>query len=319
MNLLVTGATGFLGRAILQSAAISVEGQLFGSVRLDSQPVISTATKVVMGELSARTEWSKWLGGVDVVVHTAARAHVLRDGSRNPLTEFRRVNRDGTLKLARECALAGVRRFIFISSIGVNGAETFESPFGPEDTLRPRTPYAQSKMEAEQGLRQIAAESGLEVVIIRPPLVYGPKAPGNFGRLLSLVKSGIPLPLGAVDNKRSLVGIDNLVDLVKICIVHPKAPGCIFLVSDGMDVSTTELLRFMGQALRKPARLIPVPVGILKAGAALFGKQEVARQLLGSLQVDISKTRELLGWSPPITVNEGLRRAAQGFLNGLHT
>ncbi|MGE0189097.1 MAG: NAD-dependent epimerase/dehydratase family protein [Steroidobacteraceae bacterium] len=311
MNLLVTGANGFLGSAILRWAANNWSGHLFGSVRSDSQSIIPDAKKVVVGDLSAETEWKEWLTGMNVVVHTAGRAHLLQNRSDESLLEFRRVNRDATLKLARECATAGVRRFIFISSIGVNGAETSGVPFSSDDIPCPVTPYALSKMEAEQGLWKIATQTGLEVVIIRPPLVYGPDAPGNFRKLLKFAKTGIPLPLGAVANKRSLVGIDNLVDLVKTCINHPMAPGHVFLVSDGMDVSTTQLLRLIGQARGKPVHLFSVPSAILYVLAGFFGMRGAARQLLGSLQVNILQTQAVLGWKPQVELVEGLRRATQ--------
>lgn len=311
MNLLVTGANGFLGQAILQSAATHWKGRLFGAVRLESQSIIPAAIKLVVGDLSDCTEWNKCLREVNVVVHTAARAHVLKDRSDNPLLEFRRVNCDATLKLARECVTAGVSRFIFISSIGVNGSETFGVPFTSDDTPRPLTPYALSKVEAEEGLWRIAAKTGLEVVIIRPPLIYGPAAPGNFGRLLKLVEAGIPLPLGAVHNSRSLVGIDNLVDLIKTCIDHPMAPDHVFLVSDGVDVSTPVLLRFMGQAIGKPVHLFSVPPIVLDTAAGLLGLAGTARQLLGSLQVSILQTQIELGWQPKVDLIEGLKRIIQ--------
>jgi UDP-glucose 4-epimerase len=308
---MVTGANGFVGRAIMERAAGFEEMQLSGTVRFESQRIVPKASKVVTGELSARTDWSGWLREVDVVVHTVARAHVTRDRSENPLSEFRRVNSDVTLGLARACAAAGVRRFIFVSSIGVNGKETFGVPFTPEDIPRPTTPYALSKMEAEDGLRQVASETGLEVVVIRPPLVYGAGAPGNFGQLLRWLRTGFPLPLASVVNKRSLVGIDNLVDLIINCLSHPQAPSQTFLVSDGLDVSTTELLRLIGRALGKPVRLFPMPPQIIRTVATAFGMRDAAAGLLGSLQVDMEKTRMLLGWKPPVGLADGLKRAVR--------
>jgi len=247
------------------------------------------------------------LSGVDVLIHAAARAHVVNDLEANPLVQYRRVNLEGTLNVARQAAAAGVRRFIFISSIGVNG-NINTRPFQADDRPNPAEPYAQSKWEAERGLVHLAAETGLEVVIIRPPLVYGFGAPGNFGSLVHWIEKGVPLPLGAIRNKRSLVGIDNLVDLIIRCIDHPAAANQVFLAGDGEDLSTTELLRGVGEAMGKPARLIPVPAGMLQFGATLLGKKAMAQRLLGSLQVDISKTCELLDWKPPYTVQEGLRR-----------
>lgn len=264
--------------------------------------------------LTPDTDWGPNLVNVDIVIHLAARAHIMRDTAIDPLAEFRKVNSQGTLNLARQAAAMGVRRFVFVSSIGVNGAESFDQPFTADDKVAPHSPYAISKFEAEQALQVLAIETGMEVVIIRPPLVYGPDAPGNFGSLMRWLKQGIPLPLGAIHNLRSLVALDNLVDLIATCITHPAAANQNFLVSDGEDVSTTELLRRMGQAMGCPARLIPVPAGVLKAAAALLGKHDMAQRLCGSLQVDIQKTRQLLGWNPPLTLDQGLKKAAQGFL-----
>jgi nucleoside-diphosphate-sugar epimerase len=252
------------------------------------------------------------LTGCETVVHLAARVHVMADTAADPLEEFRRVNVQGTLNLARQAAVAGVRRFVFVSSIGVNCAETYRRPFTAHDEVAPHSPYAVSKYEAELGLQALAAETGMEVVIIRPPLVYGPGAPGNFGSLLRWLKRGVPLPLGAIHNQRSLVALDNLVDLIITCLTHPAAANQTFLVSDGEDVTTTELLRRMGQALGRPAHLIPVPVSWLKLAAKLVGKPDVAQRLCGSLQVDIEKTRRLLDWTPPISLDEGLKKAAEG-------
>ncbi len=236
------------------------------------------------------------------------------DTSADPLAAFRQTNTAGTLHLARQAAAAGVRRFVFVSSVKVNGEGTAEgSPFTAADAPAPQDPYGISKMEAEQGLRQIAVDTGMEVVIVRPPLVYGPGVKANFATLMRWLQRGIPLPLGAVtDNRRSLVALDNLVDLLITCIHHPAAANQTFLVSDGEDLSTTALLRRMGQALGKPALLLPVPPALLALGAKVLGKGDVAQRLLGSLQVDITHTRETLGWTPPIGVDEGLRRAAAG-------
>jgi len=214
---------------------------------------------------------------------------------------------EATLNLAQQAAIAGVKRFVFISSIGVNGNINVR-PFSALDVPHPVEPYAQSKWEAEQGLWRIQQETGMELVVIRPPLVYGPGAPGNFGSLVRWVGKGIPLPLGAIHNRRSLVGIDNLVDLIVRCIDHPAAANQVFLAGDGRDLSTTELLRIVGDAMGRPARLIPLPAGVLKLSAALLGRKAMAQRLLGSLQVDISQTCETLDWQPPFTVEEGLRR-----------
>lgn len=232
----------------------------------------------------------------------------------NPLVEFQRVNVEGTLNLAKQAAETGVRRFVFVSSVKVNGEGTAAGhPFTASDTAAPQDPYGISKMEAEQGLCQIAADTGMEVVIVRPPLIYGPGVKANFASLMRAVQRGIPLPLASVThNRRSFVALDNLVDLLITCIDHPAAANQTFLVSDGEDLSTADLLRRLGQAMEKPARLIPVPPSLLQVGANLLGKGDMAQRLLGNLQVDISHTRNTLNWHPPISVDEGLRRAAAG-------
>jgi nucleoside-diphosphate-sugar epimerase len=234
----------------------------------------------------------------------------MQDTESDPLAVFRAVNVQTTLNLARQAAAAGVKRFVFISSIGVNGCQTATGkPFAEAGQSKPYNFYALSKWEAEEGLSRIASETEMEVVIIRPPLVYGLNAPGNFGSLMRAVRRGWPLPLGAVHNQRSLVALDNLVDFIITCITHPQAANQTFLVSDGQDLSTTELVRGMAHAAGLPARLLPVPVWALQAGGALLGKGDAVQRLCGNLQVDISKARRLLGWVPPVSVEEGLRRA----------
>jgi len=269
-----------------------------------------------VGGIDGLSNWTDALCGAKVVVHLAARVHIMRDEAADPLTEFRRVNVEGTLNLARQAADAGVRRFIYLSSIKVNGEQTLcEQSFTVQDVPAPLDPYSISKHEAEESLRKLAQQTGMEVVIIRPPLVYGPGVKANFLAMMRWLHKGVPLPLGAIHNRRSLVALDNLVDLIITCLDHPAAANQTFLISDGEDLSTTELLRRMGLALGRPARLIPVPVSLLTSGAALLGRRDMAQRLCGSLQVDISKARALLGWKPPISVDEGLRRTAQGFLH----
>jgi len=243
------------------------------------------------------------------VIHAAARVHVMSDSENDPLAAFREINVKGSLDLARQAAAAGVKRFIFISSIKVNGERTSKGqPFNSHDAASPEDFYGISKHEAEQGLRALAAETGMEVVIIRPPLVYGPGVKGNFASMIKLVGKGLPLPLGAVHNKRSLVALDNLVDLIITCIDHPGAANETFLVSDGEDLSTTQLLQGVAEAMGKPSRLIPVPASLLQFGTTLLGKKAVAQRLLGSLQVDISHAQKCLNWTPPLTVKQGLQR-----------
>jgi nucleoside-diphosphate-sugar epimerase len=271
---------------------------------------VGGAKYLCFGNLTLQTQWLDKLVDVHILVHLAARVHVMHDIETDPLIAFRAVNVEGTLNLARQAAAAGIKRFVFISSIGVNGFQSaVDKPFSESDQPKPHNAYALSKWEAEQGLMHIAAETGLEVVIVRPPLVYGFNAPGNFGSLMSAVQRGWPLPLGAVHNQRSLVGLDNLVDFIITCITHPQAANQTFLVSDGQDLSTTELVRGMAQAAGVPARLLPVPVWALQAGASLLGKGDAVQRLCGNLQVDISKARSLLGWVPSVSVEEGLRRA----------
>jgi nucleoside-diphosphate-sugar epimerase len=306
---LITGATGFVGSGVV--ARLSAGGvETLACVRGDLVAMPERVRVVPVAELTANTDWRQILAGVKSLVHLAARVHVMNDTEADPLTAFRAVNVDGTLNLARQAAAAGVKRFVFVSSVKVNGEST--SPgraFTEADVPNPQDAYGQSKHEAEQGLRQLSANTGMEVVIIRPPLVYGPGVKANFAALMRAVQRGWPLPLDAVHNQRSLVALDNLVDFIITCITHHQAANQTFLVSDGQDLSTSELVRGMAQAAGVPARLLPVPVWALQAGASLLGKGDAVQRLCGNLQVDISKARSLLGWVPPLSVEEGLRRA----------
>lgn len=271
---------------------------------------------VVVGDIDSHTDWTVALRGCSAVVHAAARVHVMRDPAADPLAEFRRVNVAGSVSLARAAARAGTKRFIFISSIKVNGEETpADRPFTADSPPQPRDAYGISKLEAEEALRALSQETGIEVVIIRPVLVYGPGVKANFRAMLRAVQRGLPLPFGAVRNRRSLVALDTLVDLITCCLEHPAAAGQTFLVSDGEDLSTPELLRRVGEAMGRRARLLSVPVPFMEIAGRMLGKGDVVRRLCTSLVVDITKTRELLSWRPPRTVDEALRATAEAFLN----
>jgi nucleoside-diphosphate-sugar epimerase len=311
MTVLLTGASGFVGRAVLNAA--KQRGVVVRPVFRSLASVKGLAGAVMVPGLDGEADWSQALQGVDVVIHSAARAHVMREEALDPLTEYRRVNVQGTSNLARQAAAAGVRRFVFISSIKVNGEATLpDRPFTADDAPAPEDAYGISKAEAETELRRIAQETGMEVTIIRPPLIYGPGVKGNFSSLMNWVRRGLPLPLGGVThNRRSLVGLDNLVDLIWVCVEHPKAANQTFLISDGEDLSTTELLRRIGKALNRSARLLWVSAGLIALMASLLGKKVISQRLLGSLQVDISKTCELLDWKPIVAIDEGLRRAVE--------
>lgn len=315
MRVLATGASGFVGRGLLERMALSANFDVLAALRTQVPYLPTNVTPVQVGNLEGKADCWAALAGVETVIHAAARVHVMNDRAAEPLAEFREVNVAGTLNLARQAVSSGVKRFIFISSIKVNGEGTsLGEPYTADTSPAPTDPYGISKLEAEQALLALAAETGMEVVIIRPVLVYGPGVKANFLNMMRWLSKGVPLPLGAIHNKRSLVALDNLVDLIVTCIEHPSAVNQVFLVSDGEDLSTSELLRRMGRALGKPARLIPIPAGVLEMGARMVGKKTIAQRLCGSLQVDISKTRELLNWSPPMSVDCALARTARYFI-----
>lgn len=309
MKTLVTGATGLIGQALL--ARLQQDGyQTIAAVRANP-----TSNQTLVGEINAQTDWSQALSNCDVVVHTAARVHQMPDAAADSLAEFRRINTAGTLNLACQAAAANVKRLVFISTIKVNGEfSEVGQIFTADDVPAPADPYGVSKHEAEQLLRKVAAETGMEVVIIRSPLVYGPGVKANFESMMRWLVRGVPLPLAAVtNNRRSLVALGNLIDLIMTGLHHPAAANETFLVSDGEDLSTADLLKRMGAALGQPARLFYVPTVLLKLGATVINKPGIYQRLCGSLQLDIAKTRQLLGWVPPLSVDEGLRRAAEEF------
>lgn len=306
----VTGANGFVGRAVVQRL-IADGVTVRAAVRQSGAPFAKSVEVVLVDDLDSGDGWDAALHGADAVVHCAARVHRIADAAGDPLAAFRRINRDGTEALARRAAAAGVRRFVFISSIGVNGAETFAAPFRADDAPAPHSPYAISKYEAEIALARIASESDLEVVVLRPPLVHGPGAPGNFATLLRAVDRGLPLPFGAIRNRRSFVAIGNLVDVVTIALQHPAAPARAWLVSDGDDLSTPELVRRMAAALGRPARLVPVPERLLRLALQLAGRADLGQRLCASLVLDIDDTHRLLGWLPRVGVDAALVDAAR--------
>jgi nucleoside-diphosphate-sugar epimerase len=315
MKLLVTGVSGFVGGAVVSSPGLQDKYRLCSVGRSQNPAGMPSLEHFVVPDINAQTDWQDAVKGVDVIIHAAARTHVLQDSSVDPLAEYRKVNVEGSLNLAQQAFEAGVKRFLFISSIKVNGESTCPgNSFSAEDVPMPLDAYGISKNEAELGLMQLAARTGLEVVIIRPALVYGPGVKANFLTMMRWLNRGIPLPFGAIQNKRSLVALDNLVDLIITCVEHPAAANQVFLVSDDEDISTTELLRGISTSMGKPSRLITIPAWMLSLVAKLSGKDDIAQRLLGSLQIDISKTRKLLGWVPPVSVDQALRDTVDDFL-----
>ncbi|MBV5341160.1 MAG: SDR family oxidoreductase [Deltaproteobacteria bacterium] len=317
-SILITGANGFVGLSLLKKTISRGYNVKCSTRKINS--LMSEVQTFVMGEMIHSTDWMLALKSINVIIHLAARVHVMHEIADDPLAEFRYVNVEGTLNLARQAATAGVRRFVFVSSVKVNGESTvLDKPFSPDDYPDPRDPYGISKREAEDGLFAISRETGMEVVIIRPTLVYGPGVKANFYTMMRWLHKGVPLPFGAVQNKRSLVALDNLVSFIVHCLDHPKAANEIFLISDGEDVSTTELLQKMANAFGKKALLLPIPVELMKLFANILGKGDVAQRLFGSLQVDSSKARDLLGWRPVTTMDEQLKKTADAFLKDAKT
>jgi len=313
-SVLVTGASGFVGQALVR-LFVKQGFPVQGGVRSASSPLPEGATRLILGDVSNKFARMPALEGFEVVVHCAARVHRMEDGKAGSLAAYRAVNRDASVRLAREAAAVGVRRFVFLSSIKVNGEATEPgAPFRADRPPSPRDAYAQSKYEAEVELAKVAAETGMELVIVRPPLVYGPGVKANFLTMLRWVDSGWPLPLGSVENRRSLVFIDNLVDLVSLTATHPDAAGRTFRVSDGESLSTAALLRRCAEAMHRPSTLLRVPPRWLHAVAVAVGRTTWANRLFSSLEVEIEPTRKVLGWNPPIGVDEALVRTAQDFL-----
>ena len=313
-RVLVTGATGFVGHTLGKRMVLN-GWHVRGTVRSVEQVAkLPAGIEVVpVKSIGVETNWSDALAGVNTVVHLAARVHVMKETSACPLQEFRTVNVAGTEQLARMAEKAGVRRFVFLSSVGVNGNRTHGQPFTEVDKPCPYSPYTQSKFEAEQVLLRITSETGMEVVIIRPPLVYGTGNPGNFLQLLNVIAKGWPLPFASIKNLRSFIFVENLVDAIVTCINHPKAAVQTYLVSDGEDISTPELIRKVSAALGRPARLFPFPPSLMRFTGKLLGKSDAVERLVGSLTIDSSKIQRELGWKPPYTMEQGLKETAEWY------
>lgn len=312
---LVTGAGGFIGRELCR-VLLEQGFRVRGVTRREGMLPRGTET-IDVGEIGPDTQWQQALADVNSVIHLAARVHIMHETAVDPAAEFHRINTVGTERLARQAAAAGVRRLVYVSSIKVNGEHTCARPFSAADTPAPQDPYAVSKWAAEQSLHHISVETGLETVIIRPPLVYGPGVGGNFLRLMRLIRTGLPLPLGAVKNRRSLVYLGNLADALAQCARHPAAAGKTFLISDGEDISTPELIRRLAREMGTSALLIPVPAALLRLGGAITGKRAELARLLDALQVDASPIRQDLGWVPPYSVNQGIAATAQSYIETL--
>ena len=314
MRVLVTGANGLVGKALCANLVQS--GIPFRAAVRSPISVLTGLDNFVTGAIDGSTDWQGALTDVTVVIHLAARVHVLNDTAENPLEEYRRINVQGTLNLAENAVTAGISRFVYLSTAKVNGESTHKGQaFSESDEPNPLDPYAVSKHEAEQGLRKIADQTGMDVVIIRPPLVYGPGVKANFAALLRAVQKGWPLPLGVIHNQRSLVALDNLVDFIMTCAIHPKAANQTFMVSDGHDISTTELVHGLAHAAGVLTHLLPVPIWILQWVGRFLGKGDTVGRLCNNLQINSAKARDLLGWVPPVSVHEGLQRAVDGVVN----
>ena len=311
MKVLVTGASGFVGNALC-THLVSRDFDVVATVQNLPDALVPKLSYHIVTEICASTDWDDVLAGVQTVIHCAARVHVMRDHTQDPLTEFRRVNTLGTETLSRAAARCGVKRLVFLSSIKVNGESAPpDAPFTQTSPANPYDSYAISKWEAEQALTRVSAETGLEIVVLRCSLVYGPGVKGNLLRLLSAVDHGIPLPLALARNRRSLIYLDNLTDAIATCLTHPAAAGKTYLMSDGEDVSTAELISRIAQALGKPSRLWPCPLGLMELAGMLTGKSDEIARLLGSLCIDSSKIRSELDWTPPYTVEQGLAETAR--------
>lgn len=313
-RILVTGANGFVGNRlcrVLMQRGYEVRAALRRSCMHED---VAAQQQVIVGDIGPDTHWKKALQDVDCVLHLAARVHVMKEVAADPLAEFREVNSAGTLRLAKQAAGLGVTRFIYVSSIKVNGEETSAHPFTADDLPNPLDPYSVSKAEAEEQLREISTRMCMEVVIVRPPLVYGPHIKGNFLRLIKLVERKLPLPLAIINNRRSMISLTNMTDLLLRCMEHPEAAGEIFLASDGVEWTTPELIRSIAHHLEVPVRLFTFPVLFLRLAGRITGQSGAVNRLCDSLEVDISKTRKFLNWTPPQSTDEGVREVVQWYL-----
>lgn len=312
MNILVTGSTGFVGSRVVKLA----KGRDWAVIPVVRKQIEPLTNSLVIPSIDDSTDWSGAFGGVDCVVHCAARVHQMNESEQDALTAYRETNTLGTLNLAKQAAEAGVKRFVFVSSIKVNGEFTEPgSPFLPNLDNIPKDPYGLSKYEAEVELAKLSKETGLEVVIIRPPLVYGPGVKANFLSMMRMIDKGIPLPFGAIKNQRSLVYLDNLSDLILTCCEHPSATGRTFLVSDDHDVSTTQLMRTIALSMGKAPRLLPIPMSLIQLAASVLNKKHIAQRICGNLQVEVGLTKEVLGWKPPVTFEQGIKNTVQAYLD----
>ena len=314
-TILVTGASGFIGQALSRELLQNGQSVILATRSSQNIPSLYKDARVIKVDLNDNeTNWIAHLQSVDTVIHLAARVHVMKEQAEDSLSLYRQINIEGTEKIAKSAVLAGVRRFIYLSSVKVHGEENI-LPYSELDKKAPLDEYGLSKSDAENKLLEIARQSKMEVVIIRPPLVYGPGVKANFYSLFKIVNKNFPLPFGNIDNKRSYVALTNLVNFIIFCIDHPKAANEVFLISDGEDISTTELVEKIAKALDKKKCLISIPVGLMRFLAMILGKRNLTRRLFGSLRVDSSKARELLGWKPVITMDEQLKITADTFLN----
>ncbi|WP_367616150.1 NAD-dependent epimerase/dehydratase family protein [Pseudomonas vlassakiae] len=314
LRVLVTGASGFVGRALVEQLCLESELQIRVALRSLSEMPITESVQV--GDISSATDWRLALAEIDVVVHLAARAHIMDDSAVDSLAEFRKINTAGTLNLARQAATAGVKRFVFISSIGVNGAQTYGQAFTELSPVAPHSPYAQSKYEAECGLLELIGPGSMEVVIIRPPMIFAAHAPGNFARLMKLISYPVPLPLGGARNRRSLISLHNLISFIEVCLKSPRAANQVFLVSDGDDISTEEMVRHLALGMGFRRWLFAFPQFVIAWLAAVMGRRNMYIQLFGSLQVDSSKARDLLRWTPSMSTRQSLEEAGKKFRAG---